>query len=378
MPVADSAPILIAARWPVGGIRTYLRYVFRYDVLRHHRYVVLAPDADGLDVALADFAAEHVERMTPDQGNAAMFRAALRVVRQSQPALIHSHGFTSALLLAPIARLTRTRHLVTTHDVLFPSQFAGVKGRLKRLGIAAALRSADHVMAVGEEALTNLRSFFPALDTDAKSSAIRNGIEPSLFAGEQRRPLRQELGLPAEATLLGFFGRFMAQKGFTYLVEAVARLRSEGHTIHVACFGWGGFIREEQQALREQGLSDCFHFLAQTDDMVAALRGVDAVVIPSRWEACPLLPMEALMAGAPVITSDCIGMNEVVTDTPALVFPMGDAGALGERIARVVARPEAHRERAEAFRDQAAERFDGARSAASLARLYQGLMNEAR
>jgi glycosyltransferase involved in cell wall biosynthesis len=375
--MTSRATILIAARWPVGGIRTYLRYIFRYDVLADQRYVVLAPDAAGLDVALADFAAERVERMTPGQSNAAMFREGVRAARQRQPALIHSHGFTSALLLAPIARLARIPHLVTTHDVLFPAQFAGVKGWIKRLAVAAALRSADHVMAVGEEALTNLRSFFPALDTDTKSTAIRNGIEPSLFAGEQRRPLRQELSLAPGTTLLGFFGRFMAQKGFTYLVEAVARLRREGHDVQVACFGWGGFIREEQQALRERGLSEFFHFLAQTDDMVAALRGVDAVVIPSRWEACPLLPMEALVAGAPVITSDCIGMTEVVADTPALVFPTGDADALSQCIARIVARPEAYRDQAEAFRADASKRFDGARSAASLASLYADLMDQA-
>lgn len=372
--MSEKQRVLIAARWPVGGIRTYLRYIFRHPALAPYDYKVIAPEAEGLQVALADFAAPDVEHISTSQSDTGFFRRAVSVIRQRKPVLIHSHGFTSATLLAPMAWVTRTPHLVTIHDVLFPSQFAGLKGRLKRWTVGWALRSADHVMAVGEEALANLRAFYPALAREGKSSAIRNGIEPALFRGDQRRDLHRELGLDREVTLIGFFGRFMAQKGFSSLVEAVARLRDNGYRVQVACFGWGGFIREEQKALQRRGLMPFFHFLSQTEDMVAALRGVDVVTIPSRWEACPLLPMEALMAGAPLITSDCIGMNEVVVDSPAAVFPTDDVNALADRIATVAADRAANIERSEAFREEACRRFNSERSATALQQLYCSLL----
>lgn len=45
--------------------------------------------------------------------------------------------------------------------------------------------------------------------------------------------------------------------------------------------------------------------------------------MPSRWVAFGLLAVEALCAGTPLIASDCIGLREVVEDTPAVVVPPG-------------------------------------------------------
>ena len=87
------------------------------------------------------------------------------------------------------------------------------------------------------------------------------------------------------------------------------------------CFGWGGFIREEQVEIKRRGLENNFHFLPFQENPARAIRGVDVVVMPSLWEACPLLPMEVLVAGVPVIGTDCVGMREVLLDTPARVVP---------------------------------------------------------
>jgi glycosyltransferase involved in cell wall biosynthesis len=331
---------------------------------------LVTPLGENLSVVRSAFAGgslDHVERGTRAMD---LGLSVLRTVHQWKPDLIHSHGFTSAAVAEPIAVLTRTPHLLTAHDVLLDAQFIRASGAIRRWGMRRLLASVDHVMAVGQDALVNLQEFAPSLRHRNAASAVRNGIETGAFLGQEIRDLRRERDLDEGVLLLGFFGRFMAQKGFRLLAEAVREVRKRGRDVQVACFGWGGFIREEQAMLRHEGLEAYFHFFPHTDVMAAALRGVDAVVMPSRWEACPLLPMEAMVAGVPLIASDCIGLREVIEDTPALAFRSGDGQALAQRIEILASERHALRQSAEDFREQAAQRFDVRHTAAGLARIY--------
>jgi len=67
-----------------------------------------------------------------------------------------------------------------------------------------------------------------------------------------------------------------------------------------------------------------------TPNVASVIKGLDLVVMPSLWEACGLLAMETLVAGTPLIASDCIGLREVVRGTPACVVPSKDSKRLAE------------------------------------------------
>ncbi|MCK8516781.1 glycosyltransferase family 4 protein [Methylonatrum kenyense] len=363
--------ILLVVRWPSGGIRTYLRYVYRHAELREHSFALVSPSAQHLDFLSEPEFSSHVEYLPLDPGVMRFGAGIVSALRSWRPDLVHSHGFTSGIFAAPLARLLRKPSVLTPHDMLLDSHLTGRAGSVRRLGVRLALQSANHVMAVGEDARRNLLGFMPKLAEAERCSVVRNGIDAQAFLGPERRDLRRELGLAPQTLLLGFFGRFMAPKGFTVLVDAVADCRGRGLDVQVACFGWGGFIREEQDNLRQRGLAEAFHFLPHTDNVMAALRGVDVVTAPSRWETCPLLPMEALVAGAPLLASDCVGMREVVRNTPALVFPSGAAAVLSQRIQQLTNELAGLQQAAEAFREEAARRFDSAQTARGLAEIYR-------
>ena len=93
--------------------------------------------------------------------------------------------------------------------------------------------------------------------------------------------------------------------------------------------------------------------------------------MPSRWEACGLLAMEALAAGVPIVGSDCIGLREVLAATPARMVEPGNAAALAEALARELE----ERRSAEflAYSPTAVERFSVARNASALRSLYDEL-----
>ncbi|MDG5499013.1 glycosyltransferase family 4 protein [Marinobacter sp. BGYM27] len=360
--------ILVVARHPGGGIRTYFRYVYGEEVMSDVSITFLTPKTDSMESIYQGLG--NVAQVCRSENTLfSLFKGLLRLLLQ-RPDLVHSHGFTAAIITSIPAVLLRVPHVATTHDVFLPDQFKGMKGRVKRWLIGTLLKTCTVINPVGRDAMLNMKETYPRLDEGNRIAEIRNGIDSSFFMTDQVRDLRAESSIPDSALLAGFFGRFMAQKGFGLLVEAVERMKDSQLPIYVACFGWGGFIREEQAALEARGLTEYFHFFPATDEMPAALRGVDIVVMPSRWEACPLLPMEAMVAGAPVLGSDCIGLKEVIEDTPSLMFPQGSVDDLIAQLKYFKEHQPAIKEECVAFRPEAADRFDVGHTAKSLHAIY--------
>ena len=127
----------------------------------------------------------------------------------------------------------------------------------------------------------------------------------------------------------------MAQKGFGYLVDALDLLsKKENLTkkLLVVSFGEDGFIREEKALIVERGLEQYFRFLPFTPNVAGVIKALDVVVMPSLWEACPLLPMEVFICGTPLIATDCIGLREVIEGTPARIIKPRDSHALANAL----------------------------------------------
>jgi len=78
--------------------------------------------------------------------------------------------------------------------------------------------------------------------------------------------------------------------------------------------------------------------------------------MPSLWEACGLLAMEAMVSGVPLVGTNCIGLREVLKETPCRMVPLGDSSALAEAIAIEMENPS--KLIAQEFSRVASERFD--------------------
>ncbi len=353
--------ILVTARWPVGGIRTFFRYVYtRFQVERFH-FTFILPDTTEHQIIVNDLRSLNVSfvKLASRPRFANFFRAICKVHRTDKIDLIHSHGFTAGVFSILAAELLRIPHLMTSHDVFTDKQFSGTRGNIKKSLLPVLFKHIDCIHCVGEDAKDNLLRYFPHLaSNNHRIISISNGIEIQRFLIEEKENLRSELGLREDSFLVGFFGRFMAQKGFRYLVDAVEILKDKQlpRKPIVVCFGWGGFVREEQAAIRKRGLTEYFRFLPFRSNVAPAMRGLDVVAMPSLWEAFGLLAAEALVAGVPLIGTDCVGLREVLRDTPARIVPAGDGVALAEAIEAELRHPSV--ERAQEFRQMAAQRFD--------------------
>jgi glycosyltransferase involved in cell wall biosynthesis len=252
-------------------------------------------------------------------------------------------------------------HVMTSHDVFCHTRLSGILGWLKFRALEQMLRRLDVLIAVGNDARDDHLAHLPGLrNGPCRVVAIPNGIELARY--EPRRPsgaLRNELGLAAGVSLLGFLGRFMPQKGFLPLVDALSALAGGPYAgrFHLLAVGSGDFVREYKAEVERRGeLRGRVTFREHAADVAPILRELDLLVIPSLWEACPILPMEALVSGIPVLGSDCIGLREVLRDTPSRTVPAGDPPALAAAIGRALDCP--WKESATAGMAAARRRFD--------------------
>jgi len=329
--------ILLVVRWPVGGIRTFLRYVYSRFEKSRYKLTFILPETSELEATLENLKCVDAEYIVlSKQPTIFEFIIAIsKALRREQVDIIHSHGFSSGIYAALPAKMFKVPHLLTSHDVFCGNQFSGFKGFFKKIILYYSFMLVDVIHSVGDDAQANLLTYFPTLKKKPhKLVVIQNGIEVERFLGEGKIDWRKKLKLPDDTFLIGFFGRFMAQKGFKYLVEAIGELKNESldKTSIVLAFGWGGFIREEQADIRRKGLQNSFCFLPFQENVADAIRGVDVVVMPSLWEAYGLLAAEVLVAGVPIVGTSCVGLREVLKGTPAIVLPPGDSKSLANAI----------------------------------------------
>ena len=371
--------VLVVARWPLGGIRMHLQYNFSALQAAGYHCTFVGPDDGTLDtlrqglddIGDADYAA------VPVRGRRCrLWSAARRLIREGRYDLLHSHGLTAACH-SEMARFgLGIPHVVTMHEPLRPELFSGLFGRLKRWTIGRLLRRTDALITVSEDARENLLSSLPLLRTrQARIVTIPNGIEADRYRERVRTvsSLRRELGLSTEVPLIGFLGRFMPEKGFPLLLEAVDHLGAEpdATAFHVVAFGSGDYRSEYVKRIGAYRLNGRVTLRDFVPDVAPVLRQLDLVVVPSLWEASSLVSMEAMCAGVPVLGADCPGLREVLHGTPSRSFRAGDTDALRHALRGALESP--WTAAAHSFAAEARQRFDVAASARRLVAVYAQL-----
>lgn len=365
--------IVLVIRHPVGGIRTYLKYVYNELFSRNYIFTIILPE-DGLtDIFKESLSNIDVKYVTCKKSLISIIYTLYKILIKEKIDLVHSHGFMSGLSAVIPTRLFKKKHIMTAHDVLLDKQFSGIKGRLKELFIPYLFNKIDIIHAVSVDVENNIIEMLPSVKSE-KIVTILNGIDISLHDKVKARNLYAELNLPKNYFLIGFLGRFMSQKGFRYLIDAVEiiTINHKNTDFAVITIGSGGFIREEKEIIRRRGLEKYFIFLQPVSNSAPSIKGMNVVAIPSLWEACPLLPMEVLVLGIPLIASNCIGLREVIDGTPTFVVCAEDASSLATAIEDCMRNDRV--DEFQSYRQIAMKRFDSMNTSRHLSKMYSDMI----
>ena len=168
---------------------------------------------------------------------------------------------------------------------------------------------------------------------------VRNAVELSRFENlPPRQAARRRLGLP-EGPLIGCVARLDRQKGISFLLRALARLREEcgAGSARLALVGDGPLRSRLERQARSLGVADAVVFAGEVPDVAPWLAALDIFVLPSLWEGMPLALGEAMAAGRPVVATAVSGTPEMVRDgETGLLVPPGDPVALAGSLGRLL------------------------------------------
>nr|WP_209280211.1 glycosyltransferase [Desulfobaculum xiamenense] len=191
-----------------------------------------------------------------------------------------------------------------------------------------------------------------------------------------REALRQQIGAPEDARLVGMAARFDPMKGHEVFLAAVGELvRQRGDVRFVLC---GDGVDEENAALAgligRVGLQGRVALLGRVADMAAFHSGLDVAVLSSHSESLPNAVGEAMACGVPCVVSDVGDARALVGET-GIVVPRGDASSLVRAMADMLSLPESERsERGLRARERIAERYSLRVATARQASLYRELV----
>jgi glycosyltransferase involved in cell wall biosynthesis len=137
-------------------------------------------------------------------------------------------------------------------------------------------------------------------------------------------------------------GRLNPQKGFDILIRAMAAVRDREPDWKLVILGEGDSRDELERLVEELGLVEAIHLPGRVRNPWPWLAAADVFVMSSRSEGFPNALCEAMVAGLPVISTDCpSGPADLIEDgTDGLLVPVGDVVTLAGSMLRLAGSPD--------------------------------------
>ena len=284
---------------------------------------------------------------------------AAEVVRRCEAGGIqhmHAHFGTNSTTVAMLAQaLGGPGYSFTVHG---PEEFDAPAA----LSLGLKVDRAAFAVAISQFGRSQLYRWAD-FDSWDRIKVVHCGIEPEAFA--------DPAPLPVGPVRIVSIGRFSEQKGQMLLIEAMARLHAEHPDLHLTLVGDGPLRGALERAITAHGLGGVVTLTGWLDEagVRRELAEAHALVLPSFAEGLPMVVMEAMAAGRPVIATAIAGIPELVRpgETGWLV-PAGDVQALAEAVSALATTPTADLARiGAAGRVRVLARHDAAGEAARLA-----------
>lgn len=228
------------------------------------------------------------------------------------------------------------------------------------------LRDADFAVTVSDFNLAHLRDTFGA----RRVSRVYNGLDLDRFAC---RPSS------ADVREILAVGRLVEKKGLHILIEALRLLAADGRSVDCRIVGAGEERADLEAQIADSGLAGAVRLEGPRpqSEVIALMRDAAVLACPcvvgsdGNRDGLPTVLLEAMALGLPVISTDVVGIPELVRDgETGLLVPEADPQALAAALARALDDPGLRRDLAIRARALIEAEFDVGRNAAALRALF--------
>lgn len=339
----------VAAPAPAGGLERVVEALAVGHRRRGHDVAVAAVMFDArphpVVAALREGDVQVFEIRLGPRSYLAERRAVRDLCLAFRPDVVHTHGYRIDVVERDVAARLHIPTVTTVHG---PSMNGGLKGAFYEwmqwtnyrrfdavVAVSAALRDRTLAEGVRQERLHLIRNAWGALS-----------------APLSRAEARLRLGIASDSAVIGWVGRMIPVKGGDIFLDAVARL-PEPRPL-VAMIGHGIESDALTRKAAELGLTDVVRFYPDVPDAGRYFKAFDAYVLSSRSEGLPVVLLEAMAAGVPIVAARVGGVPEAVTCDQALLVAPEDPDGLAAAILETLRVPDAAAVRA----SNAAQRLD--------------------
>lgn len=292
------------------------------------------------------------------------------VAQRGDYRLVHAHTPRSAIVAAGVAKRLGVPWVYHVHSPTSRDSSRWLQNRLNAWTERWALRSVSHLITVSQSLRNQaIADGWPP----ERVTAVHNGV-PAVC------PPRRSTPAPATTWTIGMVALMRPRKGLEVALHALRRLRNDDFDVHLRCIGpfeTKGYESEIGSLIRRLGLDDAVQMAGFTEDVPAALAELDAMVLPSLYgEGLPMVVLEAMAAGLPVVATRVEGTPEAIQHgRQGLLAEPNSAASLAEQLRLLVSGEYDWSAMSESAVQRHADAFSDAAMAAGTAEVYRRVVN---
>ena len=302
-------------------------------------------------------------------------------IRRVRPHILHTHTAKAGAvgrIAAGLAGDARPPIIVHTfHGHVLRGYFNPGPATLFRALERTLAKSTTRLVAVSPEVRDDLVQLGVA--PREKFSVIRLGIDLDnrVASGGDGAELRRLYGVSPDEFVVGWIGRMTAIKRVDDILLAFRRLLDLGVNTRLCLVGDGPDREHVERRAHELGISRNVLFVGYQRDVAPYYSFFDALVLPSANEGTPVVAIEALAAGRPVVATRVGGVPDVVEDdADGMLVRVGDIDGIANALERLAYDPELRRRLGDAGRARTIPRYRVERLVADVDALYRELLSE--
>jgi glycosyltransferase involved in cell wall biosynthesis len=234
----------------------------------------------------------------------------------------------------------------------------------------------DHVFCVSEQVKLSIRlpkifrfRRMPPIET------LHHGIDLKQVVGwGSTDGIREGLGIPAEAPVVGTVANFKAHKGYEYLLKAAALVKREASDTRFVLVGQGPVEKRAREQAHGLALDGMVTFAGFREDAPRVTATFDVFALASTTEGLPIALLEAMALGKAVVATHVGGIPEVIDHARGgLLVPPGDPRALADAILALLRDQELRQQLGNGARKRAAD-FDIRKAVRRMESVYEELL----
>lgn len=279
-----------------------------------------------------------------------------RLFRREKPNVVHSHRYILPYVL-PAAVMAGVRVRVHTVHSVAAKEVDKIHRAVSRFcygcGVVPVAISSRIKQTIMED-----YGF-----SDEKVPVVMNGIDQRSII-----PKHSYLIYKDNVRLL-HIGRFSMEKNHDGLIDIFRLVQSQYSGVRLILIGTGSLENDIKQKVQDLGLSEYVSFEGITQDVTPYLNSADIFVLPSLWEGMPIVLIEAMAAGLPIVASRVGGVPDMIDDVETGLLCSADAQVFAQNVLTLIESEEL-RKKLGSGAVRAAQRFSAQQMAKGYLHIY--------